>query len=149
MKFNADHSYSDFMKSVPEHYKLRDYEPQSLTKMQILVCLKMFMAKDSQKSEGQISQKEIFEILQALGFRTSQREVEFFFYDTFFSDDYDLEKAKDQKINFPNFIRIVDQFKQEKLVLVQVEYYLNYAIFALFIIMITVYVKYFYSYKSI
>lgn len=148
MKSNPDHAYSEFMKTVPEFYKLRDFEPQALTKMQILACLKMFIVKDSQKNEGQISQREIHEILKELGFKTSLEEIEFFFYDNFFQDDYSIEKAKDQKINFPNFIKIVDQLKQEKLVLVQMQYYLNYAIFGLFIIMIAVYIKYFYMYKS-
>ena len=134
------------MKSTPDSYKLRDYQPKSITELQILALLKLFIQKDT-RLEGWIFVWEMIQILKALKFFTSNKELEYLVWREISDSDLKFDKVKDEKITFSIFISVVDTLKREKLVLVKLLYYLNYIIFGLFLLIISIYITNFYSYK--
>ena len=143
---NYHKEYKKIMKSIPDSYKLRDYKPKSITELQILALLKLFIQKDT-RLEGWIFVWEMIQILKALKFFTSNKELEYLVWREISDSDLKFDKVKDEKITFSIFISVVDTLKREKLVLVKLLYYLNYIIFGLFLLIISIYITNFYSYK--
>lgn len=144
-KYHND--YREIMHQAPDIYKIKKYEPASLTDLQILACLKIYIERDK-RSDGWIYVHEMVSILKdCLKFRASLQEVEFILKKEY-PDDF-KENIANEKVNFSTFIQVVDILKREKLVLVQLGNNLNYFIFLLLMVLLIMYVGFFYTIKSL
>jgi Ca2+-binding EF-hand superfamily protein len=133
------------MQQTPDLYKIKKYTPVSLTELQVLACLKIYIERDKRK-DGWILVTELVEILQhCLGFKCSKKEIE-----ELLIMEYDYkEPVENEKVSFSMFIQIVDILKREKLVLVGLGNNLNYFIFVLLMLLIILYIAFFYTFKQI
>jgi hypothetical protein len=138
------------MHDASDAYKIKKNPPHSLTYLQILACLKIFIEKEKSVdgSEGWISVKDMYEIIKEdLLFKASYKEIEFMLKKEYVEDFRDKVDLSKEKVNFSTFINIVDILKREKLVLVQLGNNLNYFIFILLATLIIIYISTFYNYK--
>ncbi len=141
---NYHHEYKRILQQAPDLYKLKKYTPTSLTHLQILACLKIYIERDRRK-DGWIFVHELVDILQTcLGFRCSKKEVE-----EILIMEYDYkDNVENEKVSFSMFIQIVDILKREKLVLVSLGNNMNYFIFIILVSLMLIYIGFFYSYKK-
>ena len=145
MKFGDE--YKRIMSKVPEPYKIKNTIVISLTHIQILSCLKIFIQQDKGQ-EGWMKVTSMVEIIRDfLGFRASEKEIELILRAEY-EEEFTQVELKNELVNFSIFIHVVDILKREKLVLHQLGKYLNYIIFFVLMMLIVIYISLFYSYNN-
>lgn len=143
MKYQLE--YKKIMLQTPDIYKLKKYTPISMTNLQVLACLKIFIERDKRK-DGWIFIHEMVEILRnILGFKSTLRDIEKLCEMEY---DFKQDNINNEKVNFTMFIQIVDILKREKLVLIRLGNNLNYFIFIILITILMIYTGLFYSFKN-
>lgn len=135
----------DILKNLPSQYKLK-YEPSSLTPLQQLGIIKIFLEKD-EKREGRIPFRILFRIIKEnLGFKITEQELIYMLIAEPFP--YEMENIYKETFEISILLQIVDILKREKLVLVQLGNSLSYIIFVVVVILLILYLSEFYDYKS-
>lgn len=144
----STYDYRRIMMDMPDNYKIKNRNKlASLTDLQILGCLKIYIEKDVEK-EGTYKVNDAVKLIrEEFEFTTSEQEIKAVIK-SLVEVLNDKEDISNEKINFQIIMEVVSLLKREKLFLQQIGNNLNYFIFIILAILLIIYIGAFYSYKG-